>query len=85
MAILRGRHPLNSPDPLRSIISNLNAVSAGIPESTLLGAHLGCGDRHYRAIQELNDLGVLVNFANILAKELKVWAAHAHTPGPIDY
>ena len=70
-AILRGLHPLDSPDPLKSIIAKLNDVSDGIPESTLLGMHLCCGDRHYRPIEELNDLRVLVNFANALAKHLK--------------
>jgi hypothetical protein len=71
VAVLRGLHPLGSHDPLSSLISKLNNISAGIPESTLLGLHLCCGDRHYRPIQELNDLGVLVTFANALTKRLK--------------
>jgi len=70
VAILRRLHPFDYPDPLKSIVAKLNDISDGIPESTLLGTHLCCGDRHYKPIQELNDLGVLVSFANALAKHL---------------
>ena len=71
VAILRGLQPAGSPDPLTRIISMLNNISAAIPESTLLGMHLCCGDRHYRPIQELDDLGVLVRLANVLAERLE--------------
>lgn len=84
VAILRGFHPLDSPDPLKSIISKLNDISAAIPESSLLGMHLFCGDRHFRPIEELDDLGVLVNFANVLAKELNHRLDWVQMPLPPD-
>jgi len=84
VAILRGFHPLDSPDPLKSIISKLNDISAAIPESSLLGMHLCCGDRHFRPIEELDDLGVLVNFANVLAKELNHRLDWVQMPVPPD-
>jgi hypothetical protein len=84
VAILRGFHPLDSSEPLKSIISKLNDISTAIPESSLLGMHLCCGDRHYRSIEELKDLEVLVNFANALTIELNHRLDWIQMPVPPD-
>ena len=84
VAILRGFHRLDSPDPLKSVISKLNDISAAIPESALLGTHLCCGDRHYKPIEELKDLGGLVNFVNVLAKQLNHRLDWVQMPVPAD-
>ena len=84
VTILRGFHLLDSPDALTSVISKLNDISAAIPESALLGTHLCCGDRHYKPIQELKDLGSLVNFASVLTKELNHRLDWVQMPVPPD-
>ena len=84
MAILRGLQPAGCPDPLSSIISMLNIISTAIPESTLLGMHLCCGDRHYRPIQQLDDLRILVSFANALAEGLEHRLDWVQMPVPPD-
>jgi len=84
VAILRGLHPVHFRDPLKSIISKLNDISDAIPEVTMLGTHLCCGDRHYKPVQELKDLGVLANFANVLAKQLNHRLDWVQMPVPAD-
>lgn len=70
--------------PLAEVMESVARLSAGIPETVLLGIHLCYGDPDGTHIIEPRDLSVCVDLANSAAEQIGRRLDWIHMPVPID-
>jgi hypothetical protein len=70
--------------PMEALVASIARISQPVPADVELGLHLCYGDPGHKHVVEPKDTGLMVEFANRLAAEIKRPIAWLHLPVPRD-